>query len=78
MFSVTCSVVVVKRAYFFLSQVLAKCGQSFHMEFYRTCHLYNHGKLFYFLLNGESDRGRKGLRVKDGRDDEGRYGNRDA
>lgn len=27
------------------------------MEFYRTCHLYHHGKLFYFLLNGGSDGG---------------------
>lgn len=48
------------------------------MEFYRTCHLYHHGKLFYFLLNGESDRGRKGLRVCDERDDGGRYGKGDA
>lgn len=69
---------MVKCAPFILSQVLAKCGQSFHMEFYRTCHLYHHGKLFYFLLNGESDRGRKGLRVCDETDDGGRYGKGDA
>lgn len=30
------------------SQVLAECRQSFHMELYRTSHLYHHGKLFYF------------------------------
>lgn len=48
------------------------------MEFYRTCHLYHHGKLFYFLSNGESDRGRKGLRVCDERDDGGRLGKGDA
>ncbi len=48
-----------------LSQVLAKCGQSFHMELYRTCHLYHHGKLFYFSLNTETDRVRKGLKKKE-------------
>lgn len=60
-----------------LSQVLAECGQSFHMEFYRTCHLYHHGKLFYFSLNAETDRVRKGLRAWDERDDCERYRNSD-
>lgn len=48
------------------------------MEFYRTCHLYHHGKLFYFLLNGGSDGGRKGRSGCDDRDDGGRYGTADA
>lgn len=51
------------KVYIHLSQVLAKCGQPLHMEFYRTRHLYHHGKLFLFLfesLNPETDRVRKG------------------
>lgn len=53
----------VPKVYICLSQVLAKCGQPLHMEFYRTRHLYHHGKLFLFLfesLNPETDRVRKG------------------
>lgn len=55
-----------------LSQMLVKCGQSLHMEFYRTCHLYHHGKPFYFSLNTKSDRVRQGLRGRDERDEGGR------
>lgn len=53
----------VPKVYICLSQVLAKRGQPLHMEFYRTRHLYHHGKLFLFLfesLNPETDRVRKG------------------
>lgn len=66
------AIIVLFRGFFFClflkyifvcCQVLAKCGQPLHMEFYRTRHLYHHGKLFLCLfesLNPETDRVRKG------------------